>query len=310
MSDIMSWGDWSLNEGVGAGLASVGSGLSSLIYGGKTLKQNQQAIDNAYQINQQNYQAMKEQQKYERQLQQTMFNREDSSIQRRAKDMRMAGLSKTLAAGSGAQAGPVIKSTPPSMGTSHIDKQFQQTQMKIALMTQAADIARTQAQTKLIETQAQKEQSSITNVNLSNVGKQIENTLSRRSLESKARTYEANAQYSEAKAKKMVSEAEYQKIKTEIQRRLKGSNILKAKMDTITAGVIAELNVIRKRNAMWNTSLYEMLFLPTDTNMGQNMQMINMLRQAVGSDTGSTRSKTDEIGEYTARSIEKRFPRW
>lgn len=45
---------------------------------------------------------------YQKNLQQQLFNREDNSIQRRAQDMEKAGLSKTLAAGSGAGAGPVV----------------------------------------------------------------------------------------------------------------------------------------------------------------------------------------------------------
>ena len=190
MSDLMSWGDWSLNDGVGTALASVGSGLSSLIYGGATLKQNQQAIDNAYTINQQNYQAMKEQQKYERELQGTMFQREDNAIQRRAADMKKAGLSKALAAGAGAQAGPVVKSQVPSMSTSHIDKHFQQQQMKIALMTQTADIGRTVAQTKLLQEQTKKEQGITTLNTEKQAGQVLQNALDRSTLSDRQKIIE------------------------------------------------------------------------------------------------------------------------
>lgn len=190
MSDIMSWGGWSLNDGVGTGLAAVGSGLAGLLYGGKVLKQNQQAIDNAQQINMQNYELMKEQQSYERNLQQTMFEREDNSVQRRAKDLEAAGLSKTLAAGSGAQAGPVIKSTAPNMSTSAEDKRFANNQFKIALMTQSADIARTVAQTKLLESQA-KNQESVTKLNEErNVGQVLSNAFDRSTLSDREKLVE------------------------------------------------------------------------------------------------------------------------
>jgi len=47
--------------------------------------------------------------KYNRKLQQTIFDREDNAVQRRAADLEAAGLSKTLAAGGGANAGQAIK---------------------------------------------------------------------------------------------------------------------------------------------------------------------------------------------------------
>ncbi|QCS36920.1 DNA pilot protein [Tortoise microvirus 26] len=50
---------------------------------------------------------------YQKQLQQEMFGREDTAVQRRADDMLKAGLSKTLAAGGGASAGPVVSTQAP-----------------------------------------------------------------------------------------------------------------------------------------------------------------------------------------------------
>ncbi len=49
---------------------------------------------------------------YQKALQQQIFAREDNSIQRRAADLQSAGLSKTLAAGSGAGAGSVVSTSP------------------------------------------------------------------------------------------------------------------------------------------------------------------------------------------------------
>lgn len=173
-----------------ANIGDLGSGLGNLIYGGFQLHQNQQIIDNAQALNEKNYASMKEQQGYERDLQQTMFEREDNAVQRRAADMEMAGMSKTLAAGNAASAGPVIKSQPPQMSGTHLDKSFQQNQLKIALMTQSADIARTVAQTKLINAQAEKEKT-VTGLNKEkNTAVVLENALNRSTLSDKQKLVE------------------------------------------------------------------------------------------------------------------------
>lgn len=61
----------------------------------------------------QNLELQKENLQYQKDLQQTIFQREDDAVQRRAADLEAAGLSKTLAAGSAANAGSSVQTTAP-----------------------------------------------------------------------------------------------------------------------------------------------------------------------------------------------------
>lgn len=60
-----------------------------------------------------NYKLQKEQLDYQKGLQQIMFNREDNAVQRRVADLKAAGLSPVLAAGSAASSGPVVSTQTP-----------------------------------------------------------------------------------------------------------------------------------------------------------------------------------------------------
>lgn len=64
-------------------------------------------------VNELNYQLQKDNLAYQKGLQQIMFGREDNAVQRRVSDLRKAGLSPVLAAGSAASAGPVISTSAP-----------------------------------------------------------------------------------------------------------------------------------------------------------------------------------------------------
>lgn len=62
-----------------------------------------------------NYKAQKKQLQYQKQLQKQIFAREDNAHQRAVADLRAAGLSPTLAAGSASNAGQVVSTEAPQI---------------------------------------------------------------------------------------------------------------------------------------------------------------------------------------------------
>ena len=100
-----------------------------------------------------NYAQQKQVFEWQKSVQETNWQREDNAVQRRVADLKNAGLSPVLAAGSAAQSGPPVSVTAPQrQPTPVIDKALQ----VMALMRQHVDISRTEAETDAIMAQAER----------------------------------------------------------------------------------------------------------------------------------------------------------
>lgn len=89
----------------------------------------------------------REQQRYDRALNEQLQEREDTAVSRRAADMESAGINPLMAAGAPAQTGSMARSSAPERGG-------EQMSQVLAMMRTKADVDKTKAQEKLIETQA------------------------------------------------------------------------------------------------------------------------------------------------------------
>ena len=145
--------NWTDLAAGGQGFGSLISSIGGLILGGESNKIEQANFDWQKSIDRRNFAYEQENQSYQRGLQQTMFDREDSAVQRRAADLEAAGMSKVLAAGQGAQAGPVVNSTAPQQHAAQRGISGKVAQMQA--ITGFANIAKTMAETSLIESQAE-----------------------------------------------------------------------------------------------------------------------------------------------------------
>ncbi len=132
-------------SGIGSVLGGLGTGVSSIIG----------AVDNA-KTNDLNYQLQKDELAYQKDLQKIMFAREDNAVQRRVNDLKAAGLSPTLAAGSSAGAGSVVSTTAPQK-VSNLQGYLALAQVGTMLATQQkaqtdADIAKQQLKQSKLDT--------------------------------------------------------------------------------------------------------------------------------------------------------------
>lgn len=92
-----------------------------------TMNQTTQNLVNAYSAieasknAEKNYNLQKENYDYQKSIQQQIFEREDTAVQRRMADLEAAGLNKNLAAGSAANSGSVVSTTAPQKDSSWLN---------------------------------------------------------------------------------------------------------------------------------------------------------------------------------------------
>lgn len=130
---VMGFGD--IMSGIGS-FISAGIGLNEA-YNENSIKnrQAQQALDDSRTIAENNLNFQKDNLAYQKELQQQVFDREDSSYQRTAEDMQKAGLNPLMMSGTDG-AGSVINTQAPQQSETPAQMKMQKSQLALQATTQ------------------------------------------------------------------------------------------------------------------------------------------------------------------------------
>lgn len=238
--------------------------------------------------------------KQRKELQQQIFQREDTAVQRRAADLEAAGLSKTLAAGGGAQAGSVVSMNAPKMeGENPVQAYISGREKGLA-----AEAAR--EQNNLFRQQVRKATADADS-------QEIENNILRETMGGTIAEKNADARYAVETLSDRIDQMSQEttakalrNAESNLDLTIKNLNIEKSTMDNATAKVKTEFiseygmdemraelaaKVLAVEISRYNKDWYERIELPTTGGGSLITQIIGSLMQSRDKNGGSMSDK-------------------
>lgn len=231
---------------------------------------------------------------WQKKMQRTAWSREDSAVQRRVADLKKAGLSPTLAAGSAASSSGPIQIKPAQWDGNPVTKGLDAQGTALALMSAKENIARTQAETELVRLQQEKTRADIANLEVMNPLRQqsqkIKNIIAEQTTDAVIQRAWQELRTSNSQELLNDVRAEYTR-ELEINARLDGllkqvqvQVAEKARDMGITLGAVQEEYIsktIANRIAKNNADIWEKHGLPSTTQVGEKTQLGLVLEKLI-----------------------------
>lgn len=177
--------------------------------------------------------------KYRKELQQQIFDREDNAQVRSVQDMRNAGLSPTLAAGAGANAGAAVSTNPVQIETEKLNL----VKLTQDIMQQKKDMSRTDAETANLNLQHEQGKYSL------DVQKKIDPEKLRKVQLQNTFDTQMNPQRLNAMAKELTGK-DLSNVNKDLDNQLKAKHINQAQLNIVAAklsNTLRELNISKAK---------------------------------------------------------------
>lgn len=233
-----------------------------------------------------NYNLEKNNLEYQKWLQGEIFKREDNAVQRRAMDLKAAGLSQTLAAGGAASAGAIVPTKAPQM-ENRADSSMQALSIALDIARSRADISKTMADKAVSEATANK-------IGLDNMFQK--DTYNDRVMMASAALNETNAKIANEKLDQVIKQNNISLFEIEKAKQQISVDAARLGMDETKQNIAAKQ--IAVQNAMYNQEWYKNHGLPQDMSLGGTWQGA-LLGENLGREIGKTKEGIfDKIGDF------------